>query len=737
MDYQASIYDAYSDFPINWLPANNIGEFDYSSILGLGISSSGLFAESMNYQDALSYAALDGSRVNDTSVQNHQPVASPAQTSSTASHHSFEPVRPADAPGGLYVTSTDGGRAPCTTRSKPPSTIIYRATPLPSVEDINANEEYIEHGFPDVSHITTSSDSDTSPAQAVLPETYDSINFPPIEHFNLFVRLFFEQFNSIFPVVHETSSDLNEYWPLALAIAAIGSQYTRTREFSECVLPMHEFLRRITSTELEASVGGKYCLGRIQAVVLSQVGMLYYGHSAYKEIARVRHGALVRLVTAYGLLQEPPAKVPSFHQSENVRRESSWDDWIEEESKRRLGYAIWLLDSMSMYHFGTPPLLSLEVALSQLPNDTMWEAAEGHEWQLMHEKHDKLPSLVIGVRTLFVEKKVAPNIGEFGRILLLHGVYQELYHVKTYLDRPLSAWIPSAQKKHSENGGAAETPLQSLQQPPNPSLASWRNASLDCVDVLHWAANGTIARFSGSEHPTVFHLHMSRIVLLAPYEAIQTLARSIASLAQPRIEGLQYPTREQASTAELEILQWAQRDEHKARLCMIHCGCLLWHVRRYSTMAFYEPISVYLATLTIWAYGSYTSRSARFPELSGQFNGHQGLEGMANRMNPLPRSALPDEPELTFIRLDRPCDDELVCTYVRCGRPSVMRAYISGVGDICSPKGPARVLKEGRRLLNGISLAWGRSKEQVSILAAVEKISMKKSDVSLGDQTVP
>jgi len=393
------------------------------------------------------------------------------------------------------------------------------------------------------------------------------------------------------------------------------------------------------------------------------------------------------------------------------------------------------------------------------------------------------------VQTLFVEKEVDKEIGEFGRILILHGVYQEIFHVKAYLDRPLSSWVPAAQRRPKEVSNANESIVQS--EPPyiSPGLASWRNAGLDCVDVLHWAANGKIARLSGAEHPTVLHLHMSRIILLAPYEAIQTLALSIASLAQPRTEGLRVPTKEQALEAELEVLKWAQRDEvsfslsnpktstihltsasqHKARLCMIHCGCFIWHVRRYSAMAFYEPISVYLAVLTIWAYGSYTSRSpatvGRTRELGGDHanRGAENRSGSVSRQrtpdssNPIQpslepfqdsidsravnspqqqqvlvktslRSALPDESELTFIRLDRPCDDELVCVYVRSGRPSAMRAHITGVGDICSPNGPARMLKAGRRLLNSISLAWGRSRELVHILAAVEKMAISRLD---------
>jgi hypothetical protein len=59
----------------------------------------------------------------------------------------------------------------------------------------------------------------------------------------------------------------------------------------------------------------------------------------------------------------------------------------------------------------------------------------------------------------------------------------------------------------------------------------------------------------------------------------------------------------------VEVQPWAKRDEHKARLSMVDRGCLLWRVRRYLTMAFYEPITVYLVVLAMWPYGSYAVSS--------------------------------------------------------------------------------------------------------------------------------
>lgn len=86
-----------------------------------------------------------------------------------------------------------------------------------------------------------------------------------------------------------------------------------------------------------------------------------------------------------------------------------------------------------------------------------------------------------------------------------------------------------------------------------------------------------------------------------------------------------------------------------------------------------------------------------------------------------------DSHEPTFIRLDRPNDDEMVQLFVRKGRPSVMTAHIAGVGNICSSQGPIKILREGRKILSTVSSSWGRSREHTSILEALEMTMVGKS----------
>ncbi|KAJ2903331.1 hypothetical protein MKZ38_010082 [Zalerion maritima] len=807
--YVQTGYQSSFDFPLNWLPANDAIDINYSSLLPYGVTPPQADPDT-NMQEVPDQQ-MSGVRSGMSSITANRVMrdgmdcspsaqaASPAATSSTMSRPGTDGGS-SSAPGGLYATSADGARVPCTARQRRPSIAIYGANLASTVTD-GASELMPDSqcfAFPNLSHISFRGADDVlmTPKRTISSRTYDTIHksfqtlcsqpgvlypaytsghFPSKDHLNLFVHLYFEYFSSTMPIVREDFEDIEECWPLALAVAAIGCHYTQTREFSNCIAPIHEFLRRVIATDME--VENRLSILSIpmtQAFILSQLGMLYSGSSRLFRLAESRQGLLISIVNAHSLLSSPRNDQPD--------RESmvQWGWEIQEETKRRLGYSVFLLDTMRAYHFEQKPFLSLKNCQTILPDDSVWKSKTIQEASLVRRNSKITQSLATAIRTLFVEKQLEPSLGEFARAIILHGIYHEIFQIKAYHQRSLSTWTPSAQTLPAGNANAARNNNSHFESSSRkhlveiPAYASWRNASLDCIDVLHWAANAAIAQMSGAEPPIVHHLHMARVVLLTPYKEIRTLAHSVVSLGRNSQPGGQHPSREDGLVAEREVAHWAQHDEHKARLAMIHCGCLFWHVRRYSTMGFYEPLSVFLATLALWAYSSYTLRDV--PKPDGCRNSTEASDQEASRSGSISReespgrqaggaqfSATPDSPSgqpvgggiipsvpillspmapendleshhPTFIRLDRPNDDEMVQLFVRSGRPSKMRAHVAGVGDICSPQGPARILRQGIKLLQGVSMSWGRTREYARVLKAVEDITSRDGAGTVGAQ---
>ncbi|KAI9732449.1 MAG: hypothetical protein M1834_001657 [Cirrosporium novae-zelandiae] len=661
--------------------------------------------------------------------------------------------------GQLYVDS-DGARDPCTSRAKPSSAVVNRAEPSSPVLYAVQEGAPSRLGFPDLETFVLDGPARNIEHVAIIKyTTYTKIHqsfrgncldshmafpaftteyFPPISHLSLFVQLYFEYFAPICPFLHGSTFDPNTcHWLLTLAVASIGCRFTDSEEIARCVLPMQEFLRRAIQFESESQHSFETSPWLTQSILLNQIGMLYCGSKHYVNIARCNHSKLIEYFRKCSLLRLP---------------EDDWDSWIRAETNRRLLYCIMLieyklLDCMLSYRFRHQhePSLSLPDSRVQLPcNETIWEAKTDLEWRQELKIFENNPSMFSALQTLYVEKKVKPSIGEFSRILLVHALFEETWKIAQYFRRPLSSWVPSAQRphrstRHPDPFGAIVGDDEEVSWLPSvPIYSKWRNAACDCLDVLHWAANSTIAISSGVEHPTVFHLHIARIVLLVPYAHFHTLAEYVAqstdfsSGARP----------DHVTIAEQGALHWVRRDQHKARLATLHAGALFWHARRYSVRGFYEPTAIFLTTLTLWAYGYYSSsESLSSPSIRPRVQSEGDRSGSAS---PTPSTISPnitvpsssvrgsdrsyssDNP--TFIRLDRPNDDEMVQVFVRDGHPSRMTAYITNVGNICSPKGPERILREGCKILSTVAPAWGIAMEYIHILSAMAAIMARRGE---------
>lgn len=291
--------------------------------------------------------------------------------------------------------------------------------------------------------------------------------------------------------------------------------------------------------------------------------------------------------------------------------------------------------------------------------------------------------LLDAMNIIYIEKKLPPDLGEFSTGLLINAIYRNTKDVLARELVRLNSWTPTALAQQTSERSS----IQSSWLPSTKTISRWRNSACDCLDVLHWPANSKAAQLSGSEHHTILHLHLARLIILPPTTAIQTFATESILAQDDSANSQSNPT---VVTARYEVLQWVIRDQYKARLCLIHCGALYWHVRRYSCDSLLEPYAIYIATLVLWAF----CVCMQLPDVV-----------QASALD------LHDVPEPSFLHLDRPIDDELVQTFVRVGHK--MSAYISNVGSIQDRDAPAKILQEGISLLNrGYRIA--RSGEQRS-----------------------
>lgn len=281
-----------------------------------------------------------------------------------------------------------------------------------------------------------------------------------------------------------------------------------------------------------------------------------------------------------------------------------------------------------------------------------------------------------------MEKTLPADLGEFSHVILINSIHRHTIAILERERNRLNSWTPTASKQSRPEND----PSQVLYLPNTPAASQWRNSACDCLDVLHWLANSKIARSAGFEHHTILNLHLARIIILTPTRFIQ----SFATQKTCTNTALGYPDDQTLNTARFQLLHWVIRDQCKARLSIIHCSALFWHVRRYSCDSILEPYAIYIATLVLWAYSS----CLNLPEVLATTNAGAG-----------------ESVEPSFLHLDRPIDDELVQAFVREGNK--MAAYISKVGDIRTRSAAGKILKEGIALLVGSSQASSAGAEHL------------------------
>jgi hypothetical protein len=511
------------------------------------------------------------------------------------------------------------------------------------------------------------------------------------------LEAYWEGFDAILPVVHRSPIIYRPSTDTIIAMCAVGGGHSEAP--LNVVAAMYDFASRA----VEHSTAPNHPL-QVQASAI-HARLLLFVMDAYS-LSHAEAGAARPHRSIRSIFLDAEQGYRSFARS-CAANKLGWDQWLQREQWSRLAHCAWLLDSMHASHIQQEPDLSLHDNDLPLPcHETVWQAAVSTQSEAQNNPFAKASSLLQALQGLYVEKRLPQETGEFARILVVHGLCHRLREVERYFSSPLSSWEPTATRQAS----ADILPKEPIWLPAVSVYAKWQNSTCDALDVLHWQANATIGSASGLEHPTVLHLHLARIILLAPCGSIVRLART---LVQGREAGQVDSTRGDQKL----VKRWAVQHQYKARLAVIHAGVLLWHVRRYSTDAFYEAPSVALASLTLWAFGTLAER--RTTPKSSRIQSPAPIsqhDVQAPTTLGTGNNGVDDEAPCEIILLDRPTDDELVQQFIRDGHS--MQAHLGGVGNLYARTGPRRVLVQGVKLISSLK-RWGISTGWLQLLESL------------------
>ncbi|KAA8568354.1 hypothetical protein EYC84_007390 [Monilinia fructicola] len=213
---------------------------------------------------------------------------------------------------------------------------------------------------------------------------------------------------------------------------------------------MHEFLRRaITSTGIKGDSGCSEVV-TVQIKLLNCVGMMYCGCDELSQAAKSYHRDLVDFCCYEWKASNDISSLGTTgsNSSETDQAKVEWKEWYDAESIRRTGYCIWLLDCMWYFHFRIRPSLSLDDGSVLLPcQEVLWEAESAIDWKQLLSCSSTSPTLHHALQRMYTEKRLQSSMGEFSRILLIHGLFRRTWEVESYLKQPLTQWTPTAQQQ--------------------------------------------------------------------------------------------------------------------------------------------------------------------------------------------------------------------------------------------------------------------------------------------------
>ncbi|KAK4943153.1 hypothetical protein LTR10_017177 [Elasticomyces elasticus] len=505
-----------------------------------------------------------------------------------------------------------------------------KASFIPDLFD-KPRREQTAYAFPDPSE-STNTVTASEVQDYCLPATYEVIvdrfkvvclatespfarvHHPDMATLNHCLNLYFDHFQPTCPLVHQPSFGPSTHWLVVLAVAAIGSTFSKASHALDLREAFQEFLRRAVQRVADGIPDDPLDISLAQARILNLIGLVQSDRDQLRSQAPRYHADLSRWCLESGVLQlsdigdSVDAELIHGHPDQW----QSWQKWTRVETLRRIGYLAWMMDCCLGYMANARPLCNMDDARTPLPcAESAWNASSPESWAQIISNIPETPSLCAAIETLYNKKKIDPSYSELSQTLLIHALYQRTWEVGTHIKQPLSEWVPTGKAR-----GFLNTPSKdNFWLPLYPLYANWRNSACDCLDVLNWQASSVVANASGVEHGVMLHLHLARIILLTPFQEIQDLTFSLvgkvgnSAKASFYVHDGSYQPRNSAKLPQIRKItwRWLREDQHKARLAMIHAGSVFWYVRRYSATSFFEPIAVYLATLVLWTYGSYKS----------------------------------------------------------------------------------------------------------------------------------
>ncbi|GME67441.1 unnamed protein product [[Candida] boidinii] len=233
-----------------------------------------------------------------------------------------------------------------------------------------------------------------------------------------FLDLYFTKVNVTYPIIHCATFDTESSSSLLLtSMIILGASYS-TKLAHKVAVEIHDVLRgALFSSEAFTSEPELWVL---QSMLLIEVFGKFKAGSKQHEMSIIFHGVLINLLKKTGCLN---VHVPSYSSKDELDPESSWRNWIQLESMKRLAIFTFNWDVQHAILFGQTPCISAFELRLQLPSEVnLWTQNNSEDWLKFRREETEQIYFLNCLKKYLNCSNDLPSINPLSRVVTLYGL---------------------------------------------------------------------------------------------------------------------------------------------------------------------------------------------------------------------------------------------------------------------------------------------------------------------------
>ncbi|KIW29089.1 uncharacterized protein PV07_04929 [Cladophialophora immunda] len=522
-----------------------------------------------------------------------------------------------------------------------------------------------------------------------------SLPGPDILHH--FTDLYFLHFHDLWPIIHRPTFKISDAPTiLVLTMACIGACYSGLDRSIEFADTLAELCRRTSAWMGEHDPRFLRSPSYGVSLLLQHLHAMGSGSRRLFEMtdaSRSRLISIARQMNCAGLHA-------SRNDADSSERDTfqTWLEWVSKEQIKRLGWFLFEFDCLYSAFSKQNPCTKLEELPPEFPCEQLhWDAPTAFSWAACPFQTAPRGPPTMQTINNFLEKpspSIISSLDNIGKRLLIRCLGQQLYACQEQMDSKLYQIL------WRDNNGLEV------------SRAVRSQLSRAIISVYE---------FSWADHPRRYTLrHALRIGVAGHYSHIfgaGKIVDLVTRVARKRASGLDMSrlpnntgfasssTNKATAVDETAAIAAFGEEPEIIREIMWHASQVCYLQRRHPFNSPLEPLSVFLAGITLWATCKY-------------FCPHQA----SMRVGP-------------SIQLDEPsfCSSQRASQAVKDWIKNGGKTFLEGVGDVQDPEAPSRVLQlsvDMTRRLKVWQMASNVSEIFVRLLQSEEQEAAQRHETS-------